>query len=195
MNLEKVEDTTVASAYEYFNDSNIEIIEGDTEMIQKDTDEKFPNTFNLVEFISEDNGIRIRRFKDIHDVSSDWKKWNCWVLDEEEIKLVAEKENFDWNIVKKFTDGIARRFKKLVQNEMQFWADLLKDCVQDIMKEEGIEKIKCPNCLKGHITVDMSTDESIKNAKFYCNTCHKEWDGFATVSDFEEINAMNQGDF
>jgi len=89
--------------------------------------------------------------KDIDDWSQvwefneeSWKKWTCWVLDEEEIQMTAEKYEFDFD---KFTEDeieqIAEKFRDLLHtSEADWWEEWIKESIKEVIGDNRGIKVK-----------------------------------------------------
>lgn len=79
-----------------------------------------------------------------------WKKWNSWVLDEEEIMMIAESLGLDYeNEVKELVEQVAQRFKdKLSNSESNYWAGYIGDSIKEILELGGDDPAHCKECKK-----------------------------------------------
>lgn len=65
-----------------------------------------------------------------------WKKWNSWVLDEEEIMMIAESMGLDYDFeVKEQVERIADNFKnKLSNSESDYWTGYIADAIKEVLE-------------------------------------------------------------
>lgn len=64
-----------------------------------------------------------------------FRKWNSWILDEEEIMNLAESMGLDYQIqVQEHIDEIAEKFKKKLSiSETEYWEDSIKDAIREAL--------------------------------------------------------------
>lgn len=63
-----------------------------------------------------------------------FKQWNCWVLDEEEIEILAKK-HFNRELDEDTKEDIARKFKKKIEALIGNYSEFLIDSISESIEE------------------------------------------------------------